>query len=119
MKKGKTQRLVFEADTPVLDAGDMRPEYDFSTMKQVGEHGRHAKAMRKGYTTILHHKDGTKEVTHYRPLDGCVVLDRDVRAYFTDSEAVNTALRGLIALIPAKRRAARKARQQATERATQ
>lgn len=58
---------------------------------------------------ILHHKDGTKEVTHYRPLDGCVVLDRDVRAYFPDSEAVNTALRGLIALIPAKRRAVRKA----------
>ena len=78
MKKDKY--LVFEADKPILDAGDMRPEYDFSTIKQVGERGRHAKAMRKGYTTILHHKDGTKEVTHYRPLDGCVVLDRDVRA---------------------------------------
>ena len=40
-----------------------------------------------------------------------MVLDQDVRAYFSDSDAVNAALRGLIALIPAKRRAVRKARQ--------
>jgi hypothetical protein len=115
MKKGKAQHLVFEADTPVLDAGDMRREYDFSTLQQVGERGRHAKAMRQGYTTIVHHQDGTKEVTHYRPLDGCVVLDRDIQAYFPDSEAVNTALRGLIALIPAKRRVTRKAQPQVKE----
>ena len=111
MKKDKY--LVFEADKPILDAGDMRPEYDFSQLQPVGERGRHAKAMRKGYTTIMNHPDGTKEVTHYRPLPGSVVLDQDVRAYFPSSDAVNDALRGLIALIPAWRRAARKARQQA------
>jgi len=33
-----------------------------------------------------------------------------VQAYFPDAEAVNMALRGLIALIPAKRRAERKAK---------
>jgi hypothetical protein len=37
-----------------------------------------------------------------------VMLDPDVRAYFPDTEAVNTALRGLIALIPMRRRTARK-----------
>jgi hypothetical protein len=116
MKKGKTQRLVFEADEPVLEAGDMRPEYDFSTMQQVGERGRHAQAMRQGYTTILHHKDGSQTVTQYYPVPGSVVLDPDVRAYFPDADAVNAALRGLIDLIPAKRRAMRKtARQRKTE----
>ena len=49
--------------------------------------------------------DGTKEITHYRPVPGSVVLDQDVCAYFPNSDAVNAALRGLIALIPAKRRA--------------
>ena len=117
MKKDKY--LVFEADKPILDAGDMRPEYDFSQLQPVGERGRHAKAMRKGYTTIMNHPDGTKEVTHYRPLPGSVVLDQDVRAYFPSSDAVNAALRGLIALIPARRRAARKARQQAKTDSTQ
>jgi hypothetical protein len=33
-----------------------------------------------------------------------------VQAYFPDAEAINVALRGLMALIPAKRRAARKAK---------
>jgi len=117
MKKDKY--LMIEADKPILDAGNMHPEYDFSQLTPVGERGRHAKAMRQGYTTILNHPDGTKEVTHYRPLPGCVVLDQDVRAYFPNSDAVNAALRGLIALIPAKRRAARKVRQQAKADSTQ
>jgi len=117
MKKDKY--LVIEADKPILDAGNMHPEYDFSQLTPVGERGRHAKAMRQGYTTILNHPDGTKEVTHYPPLPGCVVLDQDVRAYFPNSDAVNAALRGLIALIPAKRRAARKVRQQAKADSTQ
>jgi hypothetical protein len=37
MKKDKY--LVFEADKLILDAGDMRPEYDFSQLKPVGERG--------------------------------------------------------------------------------
>ena len=115
MKKSKTQHLVFEADKPVLDAGDMRPEYDFSTLKQVGERGRFHKARREGYTTVVAHPDGTKEITHYRPVPGSVVLDQDVRVYFPDSDSVNAALRGLMALIPAKRRAARRSRQPAQD----
>ncbi len=73
-------------------------------LKQVGERGRFHKARREGYTTVVTHPDGTKEITrhHYRPVPGSVVLDQDVRAYFPDSEAVNAALRGLMALIPAQ-----------------
>jgi hypothetical protein len=110
MKKAKTQHLVFEADKPLLDAGNMRPEYDFSTLKQVGARGRFHKARREGHTTVVMRPDGTREITHYRPVPGSVVLDQDVLAYFPDSETVNAALRGLMALIPAKRRAARKRR---------
>lgn len=109
MKKGKKEPEypIYEADSAWLDAGDMRPEYDFSQMKPIGERGRHARARRKGYTTIVNHPDGTKEITHYRPMEGCVVLDRDVQEYFPDAAAVNTALRGLIALVPTKRRVRR------------
>ena len=38
--------------------------------------------------------------------EGAVVLDQDVRKYFTNAEAVNNALRALIAIIPSKSRRA-------------
>ena len=85
---------------PVQDA--MRPEYDFTGVP--GVRGKHAAAMRQGYTCLVHHPDGTREITHVRPLEGSVVLDPDVQAYFPDAEAVNTALRGLMALRPRRRR---------------
>jgi hypothetical protein len=108
MPKRKQPPLpVFEADSHILDAGDMRPEYDFSTMQAL-PCGTHYKDLSKGYTSIVHHPEGSKGITHYRPLEGCVVLDRDVREYFPDADAVNTALRGLIALVPTKRRARRR-----------
>jgi hypothetical protein len=44
-----------------------------------------------------------------------IPLAPDVRAYFPDADAVNAALRGLIALLPAKRRMARKAQRQTKE----
>ena len=95
----------------------LRPEYDISQLAQAGERGKYHKALRQGYTRVVQHKDGTKEMTHFRPLPGTVHLDPDVRAYFPDSESVNAALRGLIALIPAKRRAARKQKENETPRA--
>jgi hypothetical protein len=100
MKKDKPPQDV-ESDT-------LRPEYDLSRLVQVGERGKYRKALRKGYTRVVQRKDGAEEITHFRPLPGTVHLDPDVRAYFPDSEAVNTALRGLIALIPARQRAAPK-----------
>ena len=75
---------------------DMAPEYDFSR----GVRGKHAKAMRNGYTVVIQRSDGTREVRELAPRPGTVVLDPDVRAYFPDSEAVNRALRGLISLLP-------------------
>jgi hypothetical protein len=65
-------------------------------------------------TALLYIKDASKTVAHYRPLPGVVHLAPDVQAYFPDAEAVNMALRRLIALISAKRRAARKAKRQTT-----
>jgi hypothetical protein len=64
--------------------------------------------MREGYTTEVTHGDGSKTITHSQLHPDSVVIDRDVRAYFPGSEAINQALRGLIALIP-KKRAVRKA----------
>jgi hypothetical protein len=81
---------------------NLRPEYDFTGVP--GVRGKHAKELRKGYTRVVHQKDGTKEITYVRQIEGSVVLDPDVQTYFPDAEAVNRALRGLIALIPTKRR---------------
>jgi len=100
MKKHKPQQDV-ESDT-------LRPEYNLSQLIQAGERGKYHKTLRKGYTRTVQHKDGTQEITHFRSLPGTVHLDPDVRAYCPDSESVNAALRGHIALIPSKRRAARK-----------
>jgi len=104
MKKGKPLQDI-EPDT-------LRPEYDLSCLVQVGERGKYHKTLRKGYTRVVQHKDGTEDITYFRPMPGTVHLDPDVRAYFPDSEAVNATLRGLIALIPTKRRVARQQRTQ-------
>ncbi|MCW5851707.1 MAG: hypothetical protein KIT87_16665 [Anaerolineae bacterium] len=79
----------------------MLAEYDFSKMKN-GVRGKYYKARREGYTVKINHEDGAVEYHHYKPLEGTVAIDRDVREYFPDAEAVNNALRGLIALIPKK-----------------
>ena len=53
---------------------------------------------------MVYHADGTREITTILSLEGSIVLDPDVQAYLPDTEAVNTALRGLIALRPRRRR---------------
>lgn len=82
----------------MIEDDDMLPEYDF----RGGIRGKHYKARREGYTVKIPHEDGTVEYHHYKPLEGTVAIDRDIREYFPDAEAVNNALRGLIALIPKK-----------------
>jgi len=79
---------------------EMLPEYDFSG----GVRGKYYSAYRQGYTVTIHKNDGTVEERRFRPEEGVVVLDRDVRRYFPDAESVNNALRALIALIPRKPR---------------
>ncbi|WP_417911578.1 hypothetical protein [Candidatus Electronema sp. TJ] len=79
---------------------DMLPEYDFSGRK--GVRGKYCQAYQQGHTVRVRQEDGTA-VTHCFTLeDGAVLLTPDVREYFPDSESVNRALRGLIALLPHK-----------------
>lgn len=83
-----------------LEDNDMLPEYDFSG----GVRGKHYQGYREGHTVKIYESDGTIIVQYFTLEEGAVLLEPDVREYFPDSEAVNTALRGLIALIPEKRR---------------
>lgn len=82
---------------------DMLPEYDFRGKNLV--RGKHAKAMREGYTVTIHKEDGSTVVQNFTPQKNAVVLDPDVHAYFPDSESVNKALRSLIELVPKKAKA--------------
>lgn len=77
--------------TEVTD-DDIAAEYDLSG----GMRGKHATAMRAGYHITIQDADGTTEVREVAPTPGTVVLDPDVRKYFSNSEAVNRALRELI-----------------------
>lgn len=81
------------------DRDEMLPEYDFSG----GVRGKHYRAFQRGYRVIIHMADGTTEERDYTLPEGAVLLDPDVRAYFPDGATVNTALRGLINLIPHER----------------
>lgn len=98
MKKGNSKQAK-----PELEDDDMLPEYDFTKMKG-GVRGKYYRAYRQGYTVTIRKTDGTTEVQHFKPTAGVIALDRDVRKYFPDAEAVNQALRTLIALIPQKPR---------------
>ena len=73
---------------------EIRAEYDFSK----GERGKFYRPLEKGYTVRVHQKDGTTTVNHYALTEGSVLLAPDVREYFSDSQAVNEALRALICL---------------------
>lgn len=60
---------------------DLRPEYDFSTLKG-GVRGKYAKQFRKGTNLVL--------------------LSPDVAAYFPTEESVNSALRSLVKVASTK-----------------
>lgn len=95
MKKKKTVK------TNIQEEDEMLPEYDF----RGGMRGKHYKAYQRGHTVTVHKSDGTTQVRHYTLEDGAVMIESDVRKYFPDSETVNRALRGLITLLPGKRKA--------------
>jgi len=71
----------------------MRPEYDFSH----GARGKYARAYRAGHTVRIRQANGMSEERRFSLEDGAVMLDPDLRARFPDSEAVNRALRSLLA----------------------
>lgn len=79
---------------------DMLPEYDFSGKK--GVRGKYYDAYQQGHAVRVRQEDGTVVTQYFTLEDGAVLLTPDVRAYFPDSESVNRALRGLIALVPRK-----------------
>jgi len=83
---------------------EMRPEYDFSRMKGAVR-GKYYKAYRAGHKVVIHQEDGTSSVQYFKLEDGAVMLEPDVKKYFSDSESVNKALRSLIAIIPTKKKA--------------
>jgi hypothetical protein len=49
-----------------LNDDDMLPEYDFNQFGQ-GVRGKHAEAMRQGYSVTIHHEDGTSTTRHVPP----------------------------------------------------
>ncbi|NUO82411.1 hypothetical protein HUU05_20240 [candidate division KSB1 bacterium] len=89
MKKAEIKPSKMEDD-------DLRAEYDF----RGGVRGRHYRPLEKGYVIYIHQPDGTTVVKHMKLEKGMVRLHPDVHKYFPDSEAVNSALRSLIALFP-------------------
>ena len=93
---------------------EMLPEYDFSKMAG-GVRGKYYQAYRAGHTIKIHRTDGTTTVQHFTPENGTIMLDPDVQPYFPDSEAVNKALRALIALIPQKQSKVKKRKKVAAE----
>jgi hypothetical protein len=82
---------------------DMKAEYDFSTMKG-GVRGKYYKSYRAGHKVEINKADGTTSVQYFKLEEGAVMLEPDVRKYFSNSESVNKALRSLIAIIPPKKR---------------
>jgi uncharacterized DUF497 family protein len=86
---------------------DLRAEYDFTG----GVRGKYYETMQAGYTITIHKADGSTVIKEVTPRKDTIVLEPDVQSYFPDSKSVNTALRSLISLIPAKRKTiTRKAR---------
>jgi len=72
----------------------MRSEYDFSK----AESGKFYRPLHKGYNVRVNQTDGTVIINQYTLAEGTVLLAPDVREYFSDSQAVNEALRSLIHL---------------------
>jgi hypothetical protein len=71
---------------------EMQDEYDFRGKK--GVRGKYFEAMKNGYTTVIHKSDGSTEITESRP----IFLEPDLQINFPNSQAVNRALRELMAI---------------------
>ena len=82
-----------------INTEDIQP-VDFSG----GIRGKHHAASKKGFAVKVHREDGTTTLHKFLPEKGAVVLDEDVRNYFPDARSVNSALRGLIKLLPQNKR---------------
>jgi hypothetical protein len=72
---------------------EIRAEYDFSK----GVRGKHFKTYRAGHAVKIRKKDSSTKIQFFTQKDGSVMLDPDVKKHFPNSQAVNKALRTLIA----------------------
>jgi hypothetical protein len=72
---------------------EMQDEYNFSG----GVRGKHYRAYRAGHTVRITKVDDTVEEHRFTLEDGAIMLDPDLKTQFPDSEAVNKALRTLVA----------------------
>ena len=84
--------------TPNLQTTEMLPEYDLTG--KTGVRGKYYRAYQQGHAVRITKADGAIDIQYFTLQEGAVLLEPDVREYFPDSEAVNHALRALIALIP-------------------
>lgn len=99
--KGDFMKKTISKEIPEKE--DMKAEYDFSSMKGAVR-GKYYKAYRTGHKVVIHQANGTTSVQYFKLEEGAVMLEPDVRKYFSNSEAVNKALRSLIAIIPSSAR---------------
>jgi len=99
--KGGFMKKVISDDRSEIN--DMKSEYDFSNMKGAVR-GKYHKAYRAGHKVVIHRTDGTVATQYFTLEEGAVMLEPDVRKYFTNSESVNKALRSLIEIIPSNTR---------------
>ena len=76
----------------------MLSEYDFTGKE--GVRGKYYKAYRQGHTVKIYDDDRVVSVRYFTSEEGSIMLDPDIRKYFSDSETVNNILRSLVALIP-------------------
>jgi hypothetical protein len=83
---------------PTKTIDTMKKEYDFTGV--AGVRGKYHEAYRKGHKVTIHNDDGTATVHYFTQEEGAVMLEPDVRKYFSTAEAVNKALRMLISIIP-------------------
>jgi hypothetical protein len=98
MKKG-----ISSKESPKDHKDDRRSEYDFSKMTG-GVRGKYYKEYRKGHAVKIQNIDGTTSVQYFKPEEGSVMIEPDLREYFPDSQSVNKALRCLIPLVSQKRK---------------
>lgn len=59
---------------------ELRPEYDFTVLKN-SVRGKYHKAYRAGHSIRIHQADGSTIVQHYKFVNGTIVLVSEMREY--------------------------------------
>ena len=90
MSEKSMSKATSKQRKPPKKLAEMRAEYDLTSLGD-GVRGKYYQNYR---ATVIQ---------HFELKEGAVMLEPDVREYFPDSAAVNTALRCLIPLMPKKR----------------